>query len=80
MVVNLFSNVATGESANVGSASIEAEFLDSMSGELLASLVDKKAGSTYDTASVKGKWGHAKKAFQQWAQLLRKRLDVAHGK
>ena len=80
MAVNLVSNVTTGSSVNVGSASIEAEFLDSETGELLGEVVDHKTGSTYDTATVKGKWGHAKKAFEEWAKMLRNWLDRVHGK
>ena len=80
MAVNLVSNVTTGSSVNVGSASIEAEFLDSETGELLGEVVDHKTGSTYDTATVKGKWGHTRKAFEEWAEMLRNWLDRVHGK
>ena len=80
MAVNLVSNVTTGQSINVGSASIEAEFLDSSTGEVLGEIVDHKVGSTYDVATVKGKWGHAEEAFGQWAEMLRKWLDKVHGK
>ena len=80
MAVNLVSNAATGSSVNVGSASIEAEFLDSTTGEVLGKIVDHKSGSTYDTATLKGEWGHTKKAFQEWAEMLRNWLDRVHGK
>lgn len=62
MAANLISNVVSGQSMNVGSASIEAEFLDSESNQVVANVVDRKVGSTYDTATVKGKWGYSKKA------------------
>ncbi len=80
MAANLVSNAATGSSLNVGSATIEAEFLDSSSGEVLGKLVDRETGSTYDTATLKGEWGHTKKAFHDWAVRLRKWLDRVHGK
>ena len=80
MAINLISNVTTGSSVNVGSASMEAEFIDSETGEVVGKVVDHIEGSTYDTATLKGKWGHTKKAFQQWAQMLRKWLDSVHGR
>ncbi len=80
MAINLISNVTTGSSVNVGSASMEAEFLDSETGEVVGKVVDHIEGSTYDTATLKGKWGHTKKAFQQWAKMLRNWLDSVHGK
>jgi hypothetical protein len=75
MAANLISNVATGESMNVGSASLEAEFVDSVSNQVVASVIDRKVGSTYDTSTVKGEWGHTEKAFKEWAKMLRKWLD-----
>ncbi len=80
VAVNALSNVTTGESINVGEATIEAEFLDSETGKVVAAIMDRKVGSTYSTGSVKGKWGHAKQAFQEWAQKLRKWLDEVHDK
>ena len=54
--------------------------LSLISNAVVARIIDRKAGSTYDTASVKGKWGHSKKAFKQWAEMLRKWLDDVHMK
>ena len=79
VAVNAVSNVATGESVNVGEASIEAEFMDSETGKVIAAMIDRKVGSTYSSGTVKGKWGHAKQAFDTWAKILRKRLDEMLG-
>ncbi len=79
VAVNAISNVTTGESVNVGEATIEAEFLDSVTGQVVAAIMDRKVGSTYSTGSVKGKWGHAKQAFKEWAKRLRQWLDEVHG-
>ncbi len=78
VAVNALSNVTTGESVNVGEATIEAEFLDSETGKVVAAIMDRRVGSTYSTGSVKGKWGHAKQAFDQWAKKLRTWLDKMH--
>jgi len=80
VAVNAISNVTTGESVNVGEATIEAAFLDSETGRVVAAIMDRKVGSTYSTGSVKGKWGHAKQAFKEWAKRLRQWLDGVHGK
>ncbi len=79
VAVNALSNVTTGESVNVGEASIEAEFMDSETGKVIAAMIDRKVGSTYSSGTVKGKWGHAKQAFDTWAKILRKRLDEMLG-
>lgn len=80
VAVNALSNVATGESVNVGEASMEAEFLDSETGKVVAAVMDRRVGSTYSAGSVKGKWGHAKEAFKEWAERLRRWLDEVHGR
>jgi len=79
VAINALSNVATGESVNVGEATIEAEFIDSETDKVIAAIMDRRVGSTYSTGSVKGKWGHAKQAFEHWAKSLREWLDDVHG-
>jgi hypothetical protein len=80
VAANALSNVTTGESLSVGEASIEAEFIDSQTGKVVAAMMDRRVGSTYSTGTVGGKWGHAKEAFQDWAKRLRQWLDKMHGK
>ncbi len=78
--VNALSNLTTGESISVGEASMEAEFLDSQTGRVIAQVMDHRTGSTYSTGTIGGKWGHAKEIFQDWAKRLRQWLDQVHGK
>jgi hypothetical protein len=70
--------VATGTYAFVGSAQGAMKVNDSVSGELLAAAVDKRAGGT----SIKNvdvfQWGDAENAIEYWANLTDQRL-VAFG-
>ena len=73
----LFSKVkklTTGTEAFVGGAAIEAEIVDSVSGSRLMAMVDEKSGSK----SIKGStntWSDVEKAYQEWAQGLKNRLE-----
>jgi hypothetical protein len=78
-VVSAASKATTGAAANVGKASIEMEVLDSVTGQILAAAIDTKVGAKYDVAGTK-KWGHTKKAFKEWAQKIRERLDEVQGR
>jgi hypothetical protein len=62
----------TGEYANVGSTSMEVEFLDSQTNERLAAGIDTCPGSK---TSGFTKWGSAEEAFEFWAGRLRSRID-----
>lgn len=64
---------------DLGSASVEAEILDSESGERLVAVVAVKKAKRFGGV-VKGskEWGDAKAAFKSWAKQLRKRLDKLH--
>lgn len=66
--------LATGTEAFVGGAAIEAEIVDSVSGSRLMAMVDEKSGSK----SIKGStntWSDVEKAYQEWAQGLKNRLE-----
>lgn len=65
---------------NIGSASLEAELLDSVSGERLAAAADTRAGKKTELVKGMETWGHAKKAFDVWAKAFREWLDERHGK
>lgn len=78
-VISAASKATTGAAANVGKASIEMEVLDSVTGKILGAAVDTKVGAKYDIAGT-SKWGHSKKAFKEWAQKIRERLDEVQGK
>ena len=81
-LMNVVSAAAIFMPIDMGGASMETEFLDSMTGERLAAAVDKKSGSMANPIDMGAytKWGHAKKAFQQWAKELRDNMDEIHGK
>lgn len=74
--VSLIKKGTTGEFLGIGSASMEAEFLDSTSNERIAAVIDKDPGGKLDI----GKLSPAKSAFRFWAKRLRGFLDQAHGK
>ena len=61
---------------DLGRTSIEAEFLDSQTGERLVAVVAEKRGKRFG-GKVKGAktWGDVKAAFKKWAKNLRKQLD-----
>ena len=64
---------------DLGRTSIEAEFLDSQSGERLVAVVAEKKGKRFG-GKIKGAktWGDVKAAFKKWSKDLRKRLDKVH--
>jgi hypothetical protein len=66
--VSLVKKGTTGEYIGVGSATMEAEFLDSLSNERVAAGMDKYPGGKLDV----GKLSAAKSAFQYWADMLAK--------
>ncbi len=81
--LNLAATAAVLVPVDMGGAAMEAEFIDSLTGERLAAVVDRKGGSPLDLVGFTGaysEWGHARAAFKAWAQLLRQALDEAHGK
>ncbi|RDY61042.1 DUF3313 domain-containing protein [Flagellimonas nanhaiensis] len=60
---------------DMGGATIEVEFLDSETNEVLATMVDKKRGSPF-TPRAFSRLGHTRAAFDGWAKELRKALDT----
>ncbi len=88
------SGVVKGDAGSTmftGEATIEMEALDSVSSKQIAAHIETEAGKKYDyshgiTEGVSGylksysKWDYTKKAMDDWAELLRKRLDAVHGK
>ena len=61
---------------DVGGASIEVEFLDSLSGERLAAGVDRKLGSPLGGPASLARLGQARAAFDDWARELREALET----
>jgi len=80
----------TGSTVFTGEATIEMEALDSVSSQQLAAHIETETGKKYNwakgvTKGVTGymnaysKWNYTKTAMDDWAKLLRVRLDAAHG-
>ena len=93
-VADAGSGVAEGDAGSTvftGEATIEFEGLDSVSSQQLVAHIETETGKKYDwakgvTKGVTGymnaysKWNYTKTAMDDWAHLLRVRLDAAHGK
>lgn len=74
-VVNVLTTAAIGIPLDMGGAAIEAEFLDSETGERLGAIVDMKLGTPLDISGFTS-LGHARTAFKQWAKELKRALAV----
>ena len=68
----------TGTDLFVGEVAIEAEVLDSQTGERLLGLVDRKAGDKFGLREGSTTWGHVAQAFREWAVGFRLTLDRAN--
>ena len=77
LAVSVAKKATTGSHTGVGGASMEVEFLDSVTSERLAAAIDTFNGSKMSGFS---KLGATKEAFEFWAKRLRVTLDKAHGK
>lgn len=62
----------------LGGASMEAELLDSQTGERLAAVVDSRTGEQFSLAGL-GEFDHAKQVMKFWINRFMKRLDEARG-
>ena len=71
LAVSLVKKGVTGSYTGIGSASMEAEFLDSATNEPIAVVIDKAPGGKFDV----GKLSPAKAAFEFWAKRLRTFMD-----
>ena len=71
LAVSLVKKGVTGSYTGIGSASMEAEFLDSATNEPIAVAIDKAPGGKLDV----GKLSPAKAAFEFWAKRLRAFMD-----
>jgi hypothetical protein len=77
-VLTTVSGSATDTQVLVGTATIEGEITDSMSGRRLAAVVDERAG-TKSFGGLGGKWKQVDEAFQHWAKSLRTQLAELRG-
>lgn len=74
--INIITTAAVFVPLDMGGAAIEAEFIDSVSGEVLAAMIDKKLGNPVDPRFYRGftTLGYAKGAFSAWAAELKEAL------
>jgi hypothetical protein len=66
LALSIVKKGATGNYIGIGSASMEVEFLDSITNERIAAAVDRAPGGKFDI----GKLSAAKSAFKFWAKRL----------
>lgn len=69
---------ATGQAMGVGKCAVEVRFVDSVSGEKLALFAETKVGKKY-SASGFTKTGQTEEAMDEWAALLKERIDALRG-
>ncbi len=80
-----------GTTPFIGEATVEMEALDSESNKQVAAYIETKMGKKYnwthgvstaakDYMKAYSTWAYTKQAMDYWAELIRKRLDAAHGK
>ena len=74
--VNVVTALAVPVRFDLGGAAIEVEFLDPTSGERLAAMVDRKAGSRMKAWQGFSKWGDARSSFRKWAKELKVALET----
>jgi hypothetical protein len=63
---------------SLGGASIEAEFVDALSGEIVVAVMETQRGKI--TAVGSNEYENAKNVIDRWAARLAQRLDEEHGK
>jgi hypothetical protein len=74
MLANL-KYLATGTFPFVGGAQGEAKITDSVSGNLLAAIADKRIGGGSALTGVQWQWGDAENVIDKWSETLAERLS-----
>jgi len=59
----------------IGGASLEAELVDSLTGEQMLAFVDARKGRKLNYTKGLTKWGHTKEVLGMWAEHIVKNLD-----
>ncbi|MHC4136746.1 MAG: DUF3313 domain-containing protein [Planctomycetota bacterium] len=67
-----------GPKVRMGQATMEGEFLDSVSGAHLAAFTEKISGSAAGKGKAPPEWRHVEGAFQEWANALLDYMDRKH--
>jgi hypothetical protein len=81
MAISALTKMATGTASAVGSTSIEAELVDSVTGERLFAAVDERAGRKYTGKFDKfDKWQDVRDAYDYWAERTKTRLTELKAK
>jgi len=80
-LLSSITRLATGTFPFVGGAQVEAKLEDSVSGQVLAAIVDKRLGSGSLTAGFQWRWGDVQNAMDFWSESAANRLsDWTSGK
>lgn len=74
--VNVVTTLIAFVPLDMGGAAIEAEFIDSMTNERVAAMVERKLGTPFDLQSGFTSLGHAKASFKSWAAELKRALET----
>jgi hypothetical protein len=74
--VNVVTTAVAFLPLDMGGAAIEAEFLDSVTGERLAAMIERKQGSPLNLPAGFTELGHAEAAFREWAAELKTALQT----
>jgi hypothetical protein len=75
-LLSSISYLATGTFPFVGGAQVEAKLEDSVSGQVLAAIVDKRLGSGSATAGFQWRWGDVQNAMDFWSESAANRLSA----
>lgn len=78
LVLSYGSRALNGQHSFVGGASVEMVFSDSMTGEVIAMIKDRKSGDKFDTAAL-SRLGQARNILRDWAVWLRDQADLQRG-
>ena len=77
-VLSTVGGIAGDSAMMAGSAAIEGEITDSLTGRRLLAAVDKRLGNKTLRGTL-GKWANVEEAFDFWAERLRTRLVELRG-
>lgn len=69
--LNTLTTVALFLPLDMGGATIQVDFFNSITGERVAAMVDQKTGTTLQFKNGFSRFGHAKGAFVEWAKELK---------
>ncbi len=74
--LNVLTTAVAFVPLDMGGAAIEAEFIDSSTNEVMATMVERKLGTPLDLKSGFTSLGHARASFKLWAAELKQALEI----